>query len=351
MGYLTITDLGLGHLTWEEVEPWCSLDGLKRHLIVEHDVDDELIKEYAVASWNLVETTIERSVKGLFEQYDGIMPPTLIHAVRLLVGRYYAEREGESFTNRRDMSFSISALLMPYKGIPQFKADEPSPEPQPQPQPEPKYTYVELAKYQDVADFLGCRICDLTETEKKWLVSTDFALAARIDGTDRLQNYMENYSREIPKYYGEYADKVIAVARNRAKVFPLFDQSQSFCGLALFSPFVSVTHDLKDVDLDIVSVFLDLGASHDKMVGDMLDKLIRGEYASEERVKLFTEKVLTPLHRYFEALCKFEPKKMEIYASDERLDEFTQPSGVIYNGSLVQLMIYNNILFGNLRMY
>lgn len=324
-------------------------------MIVEHDVDDELIKEYAVASWNLVETIIERSVKELFEQYDGIMPPTLIHAVRLLVGRYYAEREGESFTNRRDMSFSISALLMPYKAIPKFKAEEPTPEPQPQPQPEPKYTDVEIAKYQDVADFLGCRICDLTEDEKKWLVSTDFAIKNEMDGAKSARDYIDSYAPEIQKYYGEYADKVIAIARNKAKVFPLFFQTYLF-GSRLLTPFVLLDKGVENANLDIVSRLLHIGASYDIVVVGMLDKLLRSSSMAgikeyEERVNLFRNKIVTPLHRYFEALCKFESKEIERDTPAEGLDEYLQPGDCIYNSSLVQLMSYQNIISADHRNY
>lgn len=353
MGYLTITELGLGHLTWEEVEPWCSLDGLKRHLIVEHDVDDELIKEYAVASWNLVETTIERSVKELFEQYDGIMPPTLIHAVRLLVGRYYAEREGESFTNRRDMSFSISALLMPYKAIPKFKAEEPTPQPQPQPQPqpEPKYTYVELAKYQDVADFLGCRICDLTEAEKKWLVSTDFAKAAENGKALYISNHLNQYVPVIQKCYGEYADRVIAVAQNRAKVLPLFDKNGVLPSF-LFVPFISGRAGAQEEYLEVLPTLLDLGARYSIVVDEVYQKKQddlqqSGDEYIAGSAKRFKDKILIPLHRYFEALCKYEPKCIENVSPSGMLAELlAQGDGWCY-GSFVQALIFMNFHYSN----
>lgn len=115
MEYLSVTDMGLGRLQWDDVKGWCSVENLKEHLIVEYNDDDALIQDYAVAAWNLVETLLERPLSELVKQYDGIMPASLIHAVRLLVGRYYAEREGDSFTNTGDMSFGISALLTPYK--------------------------------------------------------------------------------------------------------------------------------------------------------------------------------------------------------------------------------------------
>lgn len=124
MEYLSVTDMGLGRLQWDDVKEWCSVENLKEHLIVEYEDDDALIQDYAVAAWNLVETLLERPLSELVKQYEGIMPASLIHAVRLLVGRYYAEREGDSFTNTRDMSFGISALLTPFKAPTRYARKE-----------------------------------------------------------------------------------------------------------------------------------------------------------------------------------------------------------------------------------
>ncbi|BDE81779.1 head-tail connector protein [Porphyromonas somerae] len=344
MEYLTITELGLGHLTWDEVSPWCSLDSLKRHLIVEHDVDDELIQEYAVASWNLVEVTIERSLKELFEQYDGIMPPTLIHAVRLLVGRYYAEREGESFTNRRDMSFSISALLMPYKGIPRVKPtveDVPEPAPQPEPQPEPEYTEEEIAKYSAVAQFLGVRICDLTDAERKWLASTEYAYLQEDRTREDFEQQMSIYTDIIQYNFEEKADELIDTLKKRLEVVPLID------GVTMFMDYCFKEHSslAKESYSHYIDVYTTFGATYEKHVDGFITRLRDALKENEKelaKLNLFVRGFVLPLKRYFEALCKYELKAYDAQGQpdDQSINETLGWSGWYYRGSIIHQLIF-----------
>lgn len=345
MEYLTITELGLGHLTWDEVSPWCSLDSLKRHLIVEHDVDDELIQEYAVASWNLVEVTIERSLKELFEQYDGIMPPTLIHAVRLLVGRYYAEREGESFTNRRDMSFSISALLMPYKGIPRVKPtveDVPEPAPQPEPQPEPEYTEEEIAKYSAVAQFLGVRICDLTDAERKWLASTEYAYCQDRTHED-FEQQMSIYTEIIQNNFEEKAGELLDTLKKRLEVVPLIDDVTIFMDYS----FKEHSHFNKKYYSPYIDVYTTFGATYEKHVDGFITRLRDTlKENDKELAKLdgFMDGFVLPLKRYFEALCQYELKAYDAQgqSGDQSIDEILGWRGLYYIGSIIhQFIVYN----------
>lgn len=343
MEYLTITELGLGHLTWDEVSPWCSLDSLKRHLIVEHDVDDELIQEYAVASWNLVEVTIERSLKELFEQYDGIMPPTLIHAVRLLVGRYYAEREGESFTNRRDMSFSISALLMPYKGIPRVKPtveDVPEPAPHPEPQPEPEYTEEEIARYSAVAQFLGVRICDLTDAERKWLTTTEYAYLQ--DGKyANLEYSLSRYIENIRDVFEENADELIYTLKKRVAILPLIDD-KGFITDYFFNQYASCSKEYVRHYIDVYTTF---GATYEKHVDGFITRLRDALKENEKelaKLNLFVRGFVLPLKRYFEALCKYELKAYDAQGQpdDQSINELLGWGGLYYRGSIIHQLIF-----------
>lgn len=342
MEYLTITELGLGHLTWDEVSPWCSLDSLKRHLIVEHDVDDELIQEYAVASWNLVEVTIERSLKELFEQYDGIMPPTLIHAVRLLVGRYYAEREGESFTNRRDMSFSISALLMPYKGIPKVKPTvEDVPEPAPQPEPELEYTEEEKLRYGAVAELLGCRICDLTEAERTFLVSAEWAeeVSHSASYSYPISRYFEQIREIVQTYYSQYekeiydnlAKRTSVVFRKSPTEYKALDITTGKMKLYYEDLESTEVGNAKQASIENTIIVtgqalnflrfedehkhfaVEFGADYEKTILTPLNKLEAKLNGSDaQKVRDVIERYINPLRRYFEALCKLEYKLLDI---------------------------------------
>jgi hypothetical protein len=89
----------------------------KRHLVVIHDQDDELISGYVAAAHDYIEQYIGRSVPWT----DGGDPPSVVpvpesirQAARLLVGDSYAVREG-SVTGTIAENPAVRRLLGPYR--------------------------------------------------------------------------------------------------------------------------------------------------------------------------------------------------------------------------------------------
>ena len=88
---------------------------LKKHLnIDEYFVDDdEYIKALCLAAENAVENHIARPLSEIMT--NGKIPPAVNHAILLLVGHWYANREAVSFAQGQKIPNSYEYLLQPYK--------------------------------------------------------------------------------------------------------------------------------------------------------------------------------------------------------------------------------------------
>lgn len=93
---------------------YLKLSDVKRHLNVEHDEDDDYITELMELAEAHLAETLARPLYDV-ECSCGGLPATLRHALRLLVARYYVDREGYRSGKVTDLTFAISSLIAPYR--------------------------------------------------------------------------------------------------------------------------------------------------------------------------------------------------------------------------------------------
>lgn len=343
MGYLTITDLGLGNLQWADVEQWLSLDSLKAHLIVEHDEDDYLIRDYAVSAWNIVETTIERPLKELAKAYKG-MPASITHAVRLLVGRYYAERESESYTNRRELSFGISALLMPYKAI--AKVAEADAE-----RPKGK---IELKAGSDIYDRLApilealeCGIDDVTLDVLTHCHTLEYFKEAVSDPYVEVDEYLRQYWKlyleeegfgsiyyPIDKYLDHLMGAVkvvLSLSDDEYKRFDVFNAVSNMC-LGVSSSLKKIYEDKVMDPKRMFTYGSNLSFILDKVKEWKIKQVGRPEQV-EEQFKYFVANVVAPYRVYFDYLCRYDFAWVTYGLSDDVLYAYGSKAtgSIVYN--------------------
>lgn len=95
-----------------------NLDLLKKHLRTD-DIDGE--DEYLQFLLDTGEATIirctNRSKEDLLEMGDGDFPPMLIHAILLLCGTWYANRESVSTVQMHEIPASVGALVKPFRKL------------------------------------------------------------------------------------------------------------------------------------------------------------------------------------------------------------------------------------------
>lgn len=76
---------------------YLDLQQVKQHLYIDHNDDDQYLADLITVAENAVKVDLNvRSLKCL-EDETGMLPPTVIHAMLLLIGTLYANREGVTF--------------------------------------------------------------------------------------------------------------------------------------------------------------------------------------------------------------------------------------------------------------
>lgn len=89
---------------------------LKKHLNIDESFigDDEYIKALYMAAEQAVENHIARPLSEIVDE-RGKLPPSVRHAILLLVGHLYANRESVSFATATEIPLAYQYLLQPYK--------------------------------------------------------------------------------------------------------------------------------------------------------------------------------------------------------------------------------------------
>ena len=92
---------------------YVTLEALKQHLRVEFTADDS----YLTTLIGVAETAIGNELGKPLADYatDGVIPAPLQHAVKLLAGDLYNNRESVAFATPHEVPRTLDYLLQPYK--------------------------------------------------------------------------------------------------------------------------------------------------------------------------------------------------------------------------------------------
>ena len=97
---------------------YVSLEDLRKHLNIDHTEDDALLKEYEAVAEDAIETYLQAPLKDYVNPEKCShqeLKPAIRHAIRLLVGTWYANREDVVFTSVSQIPNGVQALLLPLK--------------------------------------------------------------------------------------------------------------------------------------------------------------------------------------------------------------------------------------------
>lgn len=89
---------------------------IKRHLNIDErfQEDDEYLLELAEVAQAMVEKHLDTSLEQIAKDNGGILPPPIVHAMKLLVAEYYSQREAISYTSTQVVPLAYDYLLAPY---------------------------------------------------------------------------------------------------------------------------------------------------------------------------------------------------------------------------------------------
>lgn len=92
-----------------------TVEELKKHLIVDHNEDDEYISDLIDTALDAVGTYLNRPITDYVQ--DGRLKPSVKHACRLLIGTWYANREDVVYSTPSELPDGIVALLLPLRNF------------------------------------------------------------------------------------------------------------------------------------------------------------------------------------------------------------------------------------------
>lgn len=93
-----------------------TIDEIKKHLNIDMEFtdDDEYILSLEGVSEAIVAEHIRQSLSDIAESNEGQLPAPIKHAILLLTGTYYANRESVTFASAHELPTSYEYLLSPY---------------------------------------------------------------------------------------------------------------------------------------------------------------------------------------------------------------------------------------------
>lgn len=89
-----------------------TLAELKTHLRIDDDLtaEDTLIEAYKGAAIAHIQNLTE-------QDFSTLMPEPIKHAIKLLVGHWYKNREATTETKQQEIPHAVDALIQPYKKV------------------------------------------------------------------------------------------------------------------------------------------------------------------------------------------------------------------------------------------
>lgn len=95
---------------------YLELDKVKKHLNVDLDFtdDDEYISSLCDVAESIVEKHLDNDLENVIAFSGGELPAPIIHAMYLLIGNFYMNRESVAFASSSDIPLSYEYLLAPF---------------------------------------------------------------------------------------------------------------------------------------------------------------------------------------------------------------------------------------------
>lgn len=90
---------------------YIDLDTIKQHLIIDHNEDDRYLADLETVAENAVCKDLNLYSLKEIEDCSGMLPASVVHAMLLLIGSMYANRESVSYGSPHEIPLSYSYLL------------------------------------------------------------------------------------------------------------------------------------------------------------------------------------------------------------------------------------------------
>jgi uncharacterized phage protein (predicted DNA packaging) len=92
---------------------YVTVEELKKHLNIDFSDDDAYLADILKVAMLSIETTIKTPLEEHVK--DGEFNPMLKHAIKILAGNFYANREPVSFATPSVIPYTLNYLIRPFK--------------------------------------------------------------------------------------------------------------------------------------------------------------------------------------------------------------------------------------------
>lgn len=95
------------------MELYVTVDELKQHLNIDYEGEDEYLVSLIETAQVSVETAIQRPLTDRLTE-DGELNPMLKHAIKIMAGGLYANRDPVAYAQPRPIPYTLSYLIKPH---------------------------------------------------------------------------------------------------------------------------------------------------------------------------------------------------------------------------------------------
>lgn len=96
------------------MKEYITLEEIKKHLNIDFSDDDSYLTDIVTVAQLSVEKAINCDLSN-YEVGDGSLNPMLKHAIKILAGNFYANREPVSFATPNVIPYTLAYLIRPFK--------------------------------------------------------------------------------------------------------------------------------------------------------------------------------------------------------------------------------------------
>ena len=90
---------------------YLTIDDVKKHLIIDHDDDNRYIADLITVAEDAVKTDLNLDSLEELEDETGMLPASVLHAMLLLIGSLYSNRESVTYGTPHTVPHSYEYLL------------------------------------------------------------------------------------------------------------------------------------------------------------------------------------------------------------------------------------------------
>ena len=92
---------------------YITLEDIKKHLNIDFSDDDAYLKDIVIVA----QMSVEKAINTPLSEYEenGMLNPMLKHAIKILAGNFYANREPVSFATPNVIPYTFASIIRPFK--------------------------------------------------------------------------------------------------------------------------------------------------------------------------------------------------------------------------------------------